>query len=288
MPASPNGLSILIPCFNEEHAIAETLAAAELAAEAAGIPCEIIIIDDGSTDRTAERVDQSRCRLVRHERNKGYGAALKNGARLARYDTLMIADADGTYPFDRLPDLLARLEEADMVVGARLGHDAHIPPARRPAKWLLNCLAGWLTGRQIPDLNSGLRLIRRELWMRFENYYPDGFSLTSTITLAALTNGYRVVYEAIEYRPRIGSSKIRPVRDTIAFVQLILRTVLYFDPLKVFVPVSLSLFALSLLLGVVSMAAGRLMDVSTTVLFVTGLQLLMVGMIADLIVKRMK
>jgi glycosyltransferase involved in cell wall biosynthesis len=288
MSNSSNGLSILIPCYNEEHGIATTLAAVERAAEDTGLPCEIIVVDDGSTDATVGHIDTDRCRLVRNERNLGYGASLKRAARLARYDTLVITDADGTYPIERLPDLVERLADADMVVGARTGSDAQIPPARRPAKWLLRTLANWLTGIQIPDLNSGLRVIRRELWTRFESYYPDGFSLTTTITLAALTNGYRVVYEPIDYRRRIGDSKIRPIRDTLAFIQLILRTVLYFDPLKVFVPLSLGLIALAVIVAVASKLAGRLMDVSTTVLFVTGLQMLMIGMLADLIVKRTK
>jgi glycosyltransferase involved in cell wall biosynthesis len=286
MPDSPHGLSLIIPCYNEEQAIAGTLATAERALAATGLPHEIIVVDDGSTDHTAERVDQRRYRLVRHAVNHGYGAALKRGARLACYDVLAIADADGTYPIDRLPDLLALLRDADMVVGARGGDG--VPAARRPAKWVLTLLARWLTGMRIPDLNSGLRVIRRDVWMRYESYYPDGFSLTTTITLAALTNGYRVVYEPIAYRRRIGSSKIRPIRDTLGFTQLILRMVLYFDPLRIFVPLSLLMFLASFAVGIGSKLAGRLMDVSMTVLFVTALQLLMIGMIADLIVKRMK
>jgi len=174
-----------------------------------------------------------------------------------------------------------------MVVGARRGRNARIPAARRPAKWILNQLANYLTGARIPDLNSGLRVIRRDLWERFEPLYPDGFSLTTTITLAALTNGYAVRHVPIEYRRRIGRSKIRPVRDTLSFVQLILRTVLYFDPLKVFVPLSLLLLLASIIVGLASKLSGEFMDVTTTALFVTGLQMLAIGALADLVTKRL-
>lgn len=293
MTAPHPGLSVLIPCYNEAGALAGVLERLEVALAPLQGPREIIVIDDGSTDGSTAALERGRCRVLRHPVNRGYGAALKTGAEAAQYDTLVIADADGTYPLERIPDLLAALEGAEMVVAARTGPGAQIPLVRRPAKWALRRLAAYLAGTPIPDLNSGLRAIRRELWERYRGYYPDGFSLTTTITLAALTNGHAVRYVPIDYHARIGRSKIRPIHDTLAFTQLIVRTVLYFNPLKIFVPLSLVMMALGGLVGIGTLALqhalgiGQFMDVTTVVLIVTGVQLLAIGALADLITKRL-
>ena len=287
------GVSLVIPACNEEQAIADVLD--NLAIMAAGLGCawEIIVVDDGSSDRTAQRVDATRFRLMRHAHNRGYGAAIKSGVRAARHDVIVITDADGTYPCAAIPGLLTRLADCEMAVAARTGANVAIPALRRPAKWMLTQLANYLTGHKIPDLNSGQRAMRRDLFERYERYYPDGFSLTTTITLAALTNGHRVEYVPIDYHARIGSSKIRPVYDTLNFIQLIVRTVLYFEPLKIFVPASVTLILAALLIGGVSLTMqvlghGRFMDVTTLLLFVTGLQLFAIGALADLITKRLR
>jgi glycosyltransferase involved in cell wall biosynthesis len=288
------GLSVIVPCYNEEKAIAPVLDRLDAVLREAGLAHEIIVVDDGSTDATAERIDTARFHLIRHDVNTGYGAALKTGAAQARFPLLAITDADGTYPNEELPRLVRELGAAEMVVGARTGQHVHVPLARRPAKWALTRLANYLTGQHIPDLNSGLRVIRRELWDRFSYLFPDGFSLTTTITLASLTNHRRVKYVPINYHARVGSSKIRPIRHTIEFIQLILRTVLYFQPLKVFVPVSLSLFLASVLIGAGTLILsnvfhiGKFMDVTTVLLFLSALQLIAIGALADLITKRMR
>ena len=282
------GVSVIIPCYNEAGAIGSTIAQVREAMSTGDQPFEIIVVDDGSTDASRERIDPEQCVLVSQPTNRGYGAALKAGFRHAQYDWIAIIDADGTYPAERLPDLLAGMDGADMAVAARTGSRVQIPPLRKPAKWALGRLANYLTGVKIPDLNSGMRVVRREVWKRFERFFPDGFSLTTTITLAALTNGLSVRYVSIDYRARVGKSKIRPIQDTLGFIQLILRTVLYFDPLKIFVPLTLLLWLVGLIVGLSSKLAGQFMDVTTTILFVTGLQTLAIGMLADLITKRMK
>jgi hypothetical protein len=158
----------------------------------------------------------------------------------------------------------------------------------------LNRLANYLTGTRIPDLNSGFRAVRREIWERYEHYFPNGFSLTTTITLASLSDGRRVVFHPINYRARVGNSKIRPIRDTLNFIQLILRTVFYFDPLKVLLPVSLSLMGAGGAVGLVTIllqngfGIGKFMDVTTQLLILTGLQILAIGGLADLVSKRLK
>ena len=165
--------------------------------------------------------------------------------------SVVITDSDGTYPNDRIPELAAMMTDWDMVVGARTGDEVRVPLVRRPAKWALNMLANVLVETRIPDLNSGLRVFRREVVLRFLPILPNGFSFTTTITLAMLSEGYRVTFVPIDYYARQGRSKIRPVYDTLNFLQLIVRTVLYFNPLRVFLPLSLFFFGAGLVVGLV-------------------------------------
>ena len=286
------GVSIVIPAYNEEGGIAgvvERLSKLEL-----GRPLEVLVVDDGSTDGTSAQLSLlkerfSMLRVVEHGQNCGYGAALKTGFAHAKYDVVVITDADGTYPEDRIPDLLDCIDDgAEMAIGARRGADVHIPLIRRPAKATLAALASFLAGAPIPDLNSGLRAFRRELVMAYRPILPQGFSFTTTITLASLTNGHRVDYITINYAHRAGTSKIRPIRDTLGFTALIIRTVLYFNPLKVFYPVALLLIAmlLALLTHDIFFESPPNLGDKTVLMFVAVVQVLTVGLLADLIEKK--
>ena len=286
------GVTFVIPAFNEEGGIAgviERLAALEL-----DVPVEYLVVDDGSTDHTARVLTDLRARfanlrVIRHTVNRGYGAALKTGFASAQHDVVVITDADGTYPEERIGDLLACIDDgAEMAVGARTGAEVAVPLVRRPAKWCLRMLASYLAGTRIPDLNSGLRAIRRELVQRYRAIIPNGFSFTTTITLAALTNDHRVDWVSIDYKKRAGSSKIRPLRDTLGFTALIVRTVMYFNPLKVFYPAAFLVLACllgSLYYDVLVLPEPNLSD-KTVLLFVALVQVLTVGLLADLIEKR--
>lgn len=291
-PISGLGITIVVPVYNEEkgvEGVLERLAKLDL-----GAPVEILAVNDGSRDGTAEalREVQKRIpnlRVVTHAANQGYGAALKTGFTHAKYEVVVITDADGTYPEDRSVDLLRCIDDgAEMAVGARLGENVHIPLIRRPAKACLRKLASFLAGTPIPDLNSGLRAFRRELVLAYRPILPQGFSFTTTITLASLTNGHRVDYVSVNYAQRHGRSKIRPFKDTLGFTGLIIRTVLYFNPLKVFYPVAgvilLGLLG-SLYYDIFVEKPANLGDKSV-LLFVLWVQVLSVGLLADLIEKR--
>lgn len=285
-------VSIVIPAYNERESIGPVLAALKSALARSPLCYEIIVVDDGSQDGTGEVVQAQHqdVRLLRQHSNQGYGAALKAGIRHARHNLICITDADGTYPNERIPDLVqyAINHESDMVVGARTGANVAIPLARRPAKWVIGKLANAAAGETIPDINSGLRLFRRDVALRFFNLLPNGFSFTTTITLGMLTNGYLVGYVPIDYHPRVGRSKIRPIRDTLNFVQLISRMALYFAPLKVFLPISAFFMLLAVAWGVLSATVlGQLADVSTLVLVMTAVQIAMVGLLAELVNRRM-
>ena len=277
--------SIIVPVFNEEGVVEKVMADIK---KYINQECEIIVVNDGSTDRTKDLLERTPdIKVINHSKNCGYGAALKSGIRKSQGEYILIIDADGSYPVKSIPELISQIGDYDMVVGARTKPQNQIPISRKPTKYLLNKLANYLTGTKIPDLNSGLRMIKRDPLNQFFRLLPDGFSFTTTITLAFLTNGYQVKYIPIDYYKREGKSKIRPVRDTLNFFQLIIKTILYFNPLKIFIPLSLILLSLGFLVFIYSyLFTPKIMDVTIVILFVSAIQILAIGMIADLIVKR--
>ena len=282
------GVSVVIPVYNEEESILELLQGLSQFLEKNDIHHEVIVVNDGSKDRTAEIIRESglRVELIEHGRNRGYGASLKTGIKSAQYDYVVTIDADGTYHYQDIKMLLEEAVENDMVVAARTGHHVSIPVIRRPAKWAITKLANYLTGEHIPDLNSGFRLLKKNIVNKFVKILPDGFSFTATITLAMLTNNYKIKYITTNYYKRKGKSKIRPIRDTINFVQLIARTILYFDPLKIFLPVSaIMFFASAVVFFYTLFFKEKLRDTTVLLLFLTGIILLAIGMLSDVVVK---
>jgi glycosyltransferase involved in cell wall biosynthesis len=235
-------VSVVIPAFEEAAHVASQITNVRDVMEASGWRYEIIVVDDGSTDGTGEQAAHAEAGAIvlRHRRNRGYGAALKSGIHAARFDWILITDADGTYPAAAIPELLAAATGADMVVGARTGASVQIPIERKAPKSFLRWLASYLAGTDLPDLNSGLRLMRKDLVERYEHLLPSGFSFTTTITLAAACNDHQVEYVSIDYHTRLGKSKIRP-RQAYDFTILILRTIVFFNPLKVFIPLGVVL-----------------------------------------------
>lgn len=289
-------LSIILPAYNEEAALGDDLDDIRRAMEATAYRYEVIVVDDGSRDRTAE-IARARdwVRLLQHPFNRGNGAARTTGVQAARGRVVMFTDADRTYPNDRMPEMMAMMDAgADMVIGARRVEAGTLRFLRMPAKLLIRKLAEYMTGSRIPDLNSGLRAQDRQKTLRFLSILPTTHSWVSTITIAFLAAAFPVRYLPIDYFPRVGRSTFHPIRDSYNYLSLIVRTVMYFNPLKVFLPLSLAL----LVGGMLKYAAldiwldGRLvwpvppMRSMTLVLLFFGLQFLVVGLLADLIVKR--
>lgn len=279
-------VSLIIPAFNEELAIQQVTRAARELLEQHGYRTEVIVVDDGSTDGTARAAQSAGARVLQHRRNRGYGAALKTGITAATHDVIAIIDSDGTYPSKYLPAMLEELERADMVVGARIGKEVHIPFVRLPAKWVLRRLADYVSGSRIPDLNSGLRVFRRDMAMQYFPILPNQFSFTTTITLAMLCDNYAVSYIPIDYHKRKGKSKIVPW-DAGSFAILILRMAMLFRPLRVFLPIALACLAY----GVVKMSIDLMRDpnisASAILAFLSALLLVLIGMLGDAIATRM-
>lgn len=270
-----SGITIVIPAFNEEGAVVREIQALHTAMQEAGRPYEIIVVDDGSTDKTAERAATQNIKLIRRDRNYGYGAALKAGIAEANYDWILITDADGTYPASAIPTLLEYLPDADMVVGARTGKIVQAPWVRRGPKWILRNYASYLAAQRIPDLNSGMRIMRKSVVERFLDLLPSGFSFTTTITLGMISNGYNVIYQPIDYFKRVGNSKIRPA-DFFRFFLLITRLMLLFRPVRLLATAGSLLLLLLFLeyrydLTPVDVSGATFAGMSSFVLALTGL-----------------
>lgn len=287
-------LSILIPTFNEQDAIEETVHRVHKVFSPTAEAFEILVIDDGSTDRTADILRSlafPELQTVTHQRNRGYGASMKTGIRKARGDIIATTDADGTYPLEEFPTLLKifREKKADMIVGARTKQGVKIPLVRRPAKWIVSWLANTLVGQRIPDINSGMRLFRKSLAEEFFHLYPKRFSFTITITLAALTNDYAVEFIPIDYHKRIGKSTLSAgtngFKNFLSFLGLIVRIVTYFCPLKFFAWPSLFLLLTGTATILFTLWENANISDAGLLLLLTGLQIGLFGLLAEVVVR---
>lgn len=288
-PKSKPGVSIILPAFNEEGAVDKVLR--ELIAEFGDSSYELIAVNDGSNDQTLALMkkvqrDYPHIRIVSHEDNRGYGAALKTGIRNAASDFIAITDADQTYPNDRLPELVALCADQDMVVGARIGKDVTSSSIRAIPKFLLRQWVSWLARSSVPDINSGMRVFRKDIATNFLNILPDGFSFTITITLSMLTTYRRVLFVPISYRQRVGKSKIRPIRDTLRFIQIILRTGTYFAPLRAFSPLLILLSGSACVSLAYDVFLLHDLTEKTLLLFLFSMNMGMLMLLADMIDKR--
>ncbi len=282
--------SVIVPCYNEEGAIAETLTHFVETLGPQG-DFELIIVNDGSTDGTGAILNRYAAehpglRVMHHDRNRGYGAALKTGIRVASGEYIAITDADGTYPNERVRELVDACADYDMVVGACTGDNVDYSKVRAIPKAFLRVWASWIARQTIPDINSGMRVFRKDVAETYLGILPDTFSFTLTITLAMLTSYRPVLFIPISYRHRVGKSKIKPIRDTLRFVVLIMRTGMYFAPLRVFFPVGLALFLLSVLSLARDLFITQNLADTSVLLLVFTLNTLMMALLADMIDRR--
>jgi glycosyltransferase involved in cell wall biosynthesis len=246
------GVSLVIPAYNEEASILSVVEKAAAVLRTCAENFEIIVVDDGSSDRTGERAAQAGARVVTHPYNRGYGNSLKSGISAARYEDVVICDADQSYPLDQLPLLLQDAGRYHMIVGARQGAQFRGSFFKRIGRWLQLALVRFTVGTAVPDANSGFRLFKRSLAMRYFDFVCSGFSFTTSITIALLCEQYCVKFVKIDYFKRAGKSHVRYLRDTARSLQIILQCMLRYNPIKAFLAAGLFALAPMLLFVVLS------------------------------------
>ena len=293
-PGTPPLVTIVLPCFNEQDHVIEEVERICAAMDASGLSYELLAIDDASTDATLPLLEEAlprfpHMRLMPFRRNGGSGTARRIGTMDARGEIVVWTDADMTYPNERIPELVSMLVDDptyDQVVGARTSEEGSHKLLRVPAKWIIRKIAERLSNSAIPDLNSGLRAFRRSVSLPYLRLLPPGFSCVTTITLAFLSNQHDIKYVPIDYAKRSGTSKFHFVKDAYRYILQVLRMVMYFNPLKVLMPLALWLVAIGLGKAVYDLFAhfGRF-AVNTVLIFITGMIIATLALLADLIVR---
>ncbi|WP_245570630.1 glycosyltransferase family 2 protein [Arenimonas composti] len=269
---------MILPAKNEAEGLRRTLPAL-----AAALPeAEVIVVDDGSTDATAEIAAAAGAKVLASPYSMGNGAAIKRGARAATGDVLVFMDADGQHDPGQIRELLARLDEGyDMVVGARDGH-GQASVGRSLANRFYNRLSSWMTGHRILDLTSGFRVVRADRFREFLHLLPNGFSYPTTSTMAFFRSAYPVAYVPVRVDRRVGqASHIRPLADGLRFLLIIFKIATLYSPLKLFLPVGTGFF----LLGAGYYAwtfttMGRFTNMST-LLFSAAVIVFLIGLVSE-------
>ncbi len=280
-------MSVVLPIYNERGHLVEEIERISTSLQGSPYSYEIIVVDDGSTDGSGELLRQMEgIRLIQLPENRGSGFARKYGTRKARGRVVVWTDVDMTYPNDEIPRLVKELDGYDQVVGARTSEKGAAKALRVPAKWLIRKLASYLTETQIPDLNSGFRAFRREVALQFLHQLPKGFSCVTTMTMTFLANGYSVRYIPIHYAARAGSSKFHWWTDTKRYLAQVVRMILSYNPLKIFMPVGVVV----LLIGLGKLTYDIVdkdfrLATNTLLIIFAALQVFVVGLLADLIVR---
>jgi glycosyltransferase involved in cell wall biosynthesis len=293
VPAPPY-VTVVLPCYNEQDHVMLEVERINSALEASGYSYELLVIDDASTDGTLDVLQRAaprypRLRVLPFHRNGGSGTARRIGTEQARGEIVVWTDADMTYPNERIPELVRILQTdvtVDQVVGARTSEEGRFKLLRVPAKYAIRKLAERLTGVPIPDLNSGLRAFRRSVSLPYLRLLPPGFSCVTTLTLSFLSNQHDVRYVPISYAKRAGTSKFHFARDAYRYILQVLRMVMYFDPLKVLMPLALWLLGIGAVKAVYDIVVHPVrIAINTVLLLVTGLIVATLGLLADLIVR---
>jgi glycosyltransferase involved in cell wall biosynthesis len=280
-------VSVVLAVFNEEESIEKELKIIKEAMDDSPYSYEVIVVDDASTDKTSEKLLAFNwVKILRHNINKGSGAARKTGTLAAEGELVVWTDADMSYPNKEIPRLVTELKERklDQMIGMRKSEKGTFKFFRAPTKYLIRRLASFLAESDIPDPNSGLRVFKKNIAAEYLYLLPKRFSCASTITLSFLCNGYSVGFSQIDYHRRTGKSKFHPIKDTYNYIMQVIRMVMYFNPLKVFMSVSFLLFILAIVTSTVNIINTGGLQQMDIVIFVAAIIVATIGLLADLIV----
>lgn len=276
-------VSIVLPAYNEEEAIGKVIDDLRKVMEDTNYTYEILVIDDHSDDQTGAIAEKKKARVIRKPFTGGSGASRRVGILNAEGEIIVMLDADGSYEASTIPEMLKYFPEYDQVNGARTSEQGTLKFLRTPAKWVIRKLACYLSGTQIPDLNTGLKAFKKDIMRKYLWVLPEGFSCVTTMTLAFLTNGYAVKYIPTAYHKRIGKSKFHPVKDTVNYVNTVVKIVMYFRPLRVFMPMAAFLTIFGIVKSILSLALTSTLQESDIIIFMTALIVGAIGLLADLI-----
>lgn len=275
--ADPSTISVVIPAFEEAGAVGAVVQSLTAAANWH----EVLVIDDGSADETSGAAVAAGARVIRHPYNKGNGAAVKTGIRHASGEYVLVVDADGQHSAADALRLVGFLGEYDLVVGAREGSTQQASAARHMGNNVLNWVAGYLTGREIPDLTSGMRAARTSGLREFLHLLPNGFSTPTTTTLAFVKAGYSVRFEPITVGARLGKSKIKLVSDGARFLMILLKVITVFSPLRIFLPVAGAFFILGAGYAIWTTITRHDITDSSVLLLVLAVVIFLVGLVSE-------
>ena len=270
-------ISIVIPARNEAGGLRHLLPKLEMLNPA----CEVIVVDDGSDDDTASACASAGVRVIRHQYPMGNGAAIKTGARAAKGDFIVFMDADGQHQPEDISSLLQKLSEGyDMVVGARQA-GSHAGTHRAVANDFFSHAASWMVRHTIEDLTSGFRVVNAKRFRQFLYLLPNGFSYPTTITMSFFRAGYCVAYVPIHTPRRIGKSHIRPIRDGVRFLMIIIKIGTLFSPLRLFLPVSAAFFFTGLGYYLYTfLSSGRFTNMSA-LMFISSILTFLIGIVSE-------
>ena len=283
-------VTVVLPVYNEKGHLRTEVDRIRASLDASPYSYEIIVVDDGSDDGSGEQLRELEgIRLIQFSQTRGTGSARKAGTRAARGATIVWTDADMTYPNQDIPQIVKELAGYDQVVGARTSEQGTVKVARVPAKWLIRKLASYLVETDIPDLNSGLRAFRADVGRQYLHLLPPGFSCVTTLTMAFLANGYSVKYVPIEYSQRAGKSKFHWWKDTRRYLTQVVRLVLSYNPLRIFMPLALAFAAVGLAkLGYDWVNRDFRLAANTLLILFAAFQMAAIGLLADLFVRLSK
>lgn len=253
MDMAEAGVTFVIPVHNEEAGISLVLDSLERVVKESHLDAEIIVVDDASTDNTAAVAAAHGARVIPISMNVGYGAALRRGIEAATHPRIVITDGDGSYPVEYAAEMLRRLDRFDLVIGRRTGQTYYRSMLSYPFRLAYLLLVWFVVGRRVPDPNSGFRAFRAKTITEFLPYMCHGFSFTTSMTTLYLLSGRTVDYIPIPYHKRVGRSKIRFVRDMLRTGQLLCSVILLYNPIKLFVLLSLATFLVGVILLAVSL-----------------------------------